>query len=78
MQPASPQPWTLFWPRSGEMPLPGRPSWPATSERLSSAWALAVPLVCWVTPMPQIRHEPENGGRAYQRAAWTMSAPGRR
>ena len=35
-----------------------------------------MPLVCWVIPMPQIRQEPANGGRAYQRAAWAMSAAG--
>ena len=56
------------------MPEPGKPIWPAASDRLSTAWALAVPLVCWVMPMPQIRHEPANGGRAYQRAACAMSS----
>ena len=56
------------------MPEPGKPICPAARERLSTAWALAVPLMCWVMPMPQIRHEPENGGRAYQRAARAMSS----
>jgi hypothetical protein len=74
MQPASPQPWTLFCPRSGEMPEPGKPICPAASDRFSTACALAVPLMCWVMPMPQMRHEPEKGGRAYQRAACAMSA----
>ena len=76
MHPASPQPWTLFWPRSGEIPEPGTPSCPVTSDRLRSECALWMPLVCWVIPMPQIRQEPANGGRAYQRAAWAMSAAG--
>ena len=29
---------------------------------MSSPWALAVPIVCWVMPIPHIRHEPLNGG----------------
>src|SRR6266545_1170502 len=76
MQPASPQPWTLFWPRRGEMPLPGKPICPATSERFRSACALWMPLTCWVMPIPQMRLEPANGGRAYQRAAWAMACEG--
>jgi hypothetical protein len=74
MHPASPQPCTLFWPRSGEIPEAGNPIWPAASERLSNACALAVPLMCWVMPMPQMRQEPANGGFAYQRAACAMSS----
>src|SRR5437762_523952 len=65
MHPASPHPWTLFWPRRGEMPLPGKPIWPATSDRFRTAWALWMPFVCCVMSMPQIRHEPANGGPAY-------------
>ena len=30
---------------------------------------MAVPFTCWVTPMPQMRQEPEKAGLAYQRAA---------
>src|SRR5216117_1459119 len=35
-----------------------------------------MPFVCWVTPMPQMRQERANGGRAYQRAAAAMSLAG--
>ena len=69
MHPASPQPCTLFWPLRGETPLPGLPICPVASARFRSAWTFAVPLVCCVIPMPQIRHEPLNGGFAYMRAA---------
>ena len=58
------------------MPLPGKPICPATSERFSSAWALWIPFVCWVMPMPQTRHEPAKAGFAYQRAARAMSSAG--
>ena len=62
----------------GETPLPGRPSCPVSSARLSTAWQLAVPCVCWVSPIPQTRHEPgrasagrsrRGGGDAKRRAA---------
>src|SRR6266511_1818152 len=76
MQPASPQPCTLFCPRSGEMPEPGKPSCPVTSDRFRSAWALWMPLMCWVMPMPHTRQDPAKGGRAYQRAAWAMTSAG--
>src|SRR5262245_39716376 len=72
MHPASPHPCTLFCPRSGEMPAPRKPSWPATSDRFKSEWALWMPLTCWVIPMPHTRQEPLNGRRAYRRV------PGRR
>jgi hypothetical protein len=58
------------------MPEPLKPIWPATRDRFSRACALAVPLMCWVMPMPQIRQEPAKGGRAYQRAAWAMASCG--
>ena len=76
MQPASPQPWTLFWPRSGEMPLPGLPAMPAASARLITPCALAVPFECWLMPMPQIMQEPLNGGLAKARAAAIRSVSG--
>ena len=37
---------------------------------------MAVPLTCWVMPMPQMRQEPEKAGLAYQRAASAMAACG--
>src|SRR5262249_38702588 len=76
MQPASPQPCTLFWPRSGEIPLPGLPAMPAANARLITPYALAVPLECWLTPMPQIMDEPTHGGLPNGRAAFTMSVSG--
>ena len=76
MAPASPHPCTLFWPRSGEMPDPAKPICPEASEKLSSACALAVPFVCWVMPMPQMRQEPAKAGFAYQRTACAMVSRG--
>ena len=35
-----------------------------------------MPFTCCVIPIPQIRHEPPHGGRAYQRAARAMSGAG--
>ncbi len=53
MRPASEAPCTLFWPRSGCRPVPGRPTWPQISESAIRQRALSVPWVCWETPMPQ-------------------------
>ncbi len=58
------------------MPEPGLPTCPVASARFTSAWALSVPDVCCVTPMPQSRHEPLNGGRAKVRAARRTSSAG--
>jgi len=43
-------PCTLFWPRSGLMPQPGRPYLPTTIARFDSAMTFWVPLVCSVMP----------------------------
>ena len=40
------------------MPAPRLPICPVRNERLSRLWQFGVPLVCWVIPMPQTRHEP--------------------
>ena len=72
-QPASPQPWTLFCPLNGEIPDPGLPNCPVSRARLSKLCALAVPFVCWVIPIPQIKHEPLNLGEAYNFAASKIS-----
>src|SRR6267154_1543324 len=53
MRPASDAPCTLFWPRSGCSPVPGRPIWPVISESAIRQRALSVPWVCCDTPMPQ-------------------------
>ena len=53
MRPASEAPCTLFWPRSGCSPVPGRPIWPVISASAIRQRALSVPWVCCDTPMPQ-------------------------
>src|SRR5665213_3557577 len=53
MRPASEAPCTLFWPRSGCSPVPGRPTWPQISDNAMRQRALSVPWVCCDTPMPQ-------------------------
>src|SRR5580658_2844750 len=53
MRPASEAPWTLFWPRSGCSPVPGRPTCPVTSAIAIRQRALSVPWTCWEIPMPQ-------------------------
>jgi hypothetical protein len=53
MRPASEAPWTLFWPRSGCRPVPGRPTWPQSSASEIRQRELSVPWMCWETPMPQ-------------------------
>ena len=44
-------PCTLFWPRSGLTPVPGRPIWPVSSARLATARTCSVPDECWVIPI---------------------------
>ena len=46
-------PCTLFWPRSGCSPLPGRPTLPVIAHSAIRQRALSVPVVCWEIPMPQ-------------------------
>ena len=53
MSPASEAPCTLFCPRSGCSPVPGRPTCPQISESAIRQRALSVPWVCCDTPMPQ-------------------------
>ena len=53
MSPASEAPWTLFWPRSGCSPDPGRPICPHISASEIRQRELSVPCTCWLTPMPQ-------------------------
>ena len=53
MRPASEAPCTLFWPRSGCSPVPGRPTWPVIIESAMRQRALSVPWVCCEIPIPQ-------------------------
>jgi len=53
MRPASEAPCTLFWPRSGCSPVPGRPTCPVVSASAIRQRALSVPCTCWLMPMPQ-------------------------
>ena len=53
MSPASEAPCTLFWPRSGCSPVPGRPTWPVIIESAMRQRALSVPWVCCEIPIPQ-------------------------
>ena len=53
IRPASLAPCTLFWPRSGCSPVPGRPIWPVMLASAIRQRTLSVPWVCWLTPMPQ-------------------------
>ncbi len=43
-------PCTLFWPRMGFTPQPGRPSLPAHMAMLESDMTPSVPVECSVTP----------------------------
>ncbi len=52
MPPMSALPCTLFWPRSGSMPAPGRPMLPVSSARFASAITDAVPCVSSERPRP--------------------------
>src|SRR3569832_974204 len=52
MRPASDAPCTLFCPRSGCRPVPGRPIWPVISASAMRQRALSVPCTCCDTPMP--------------------------
>ena len=49
----SDEPCTLFWPRRGCSPLPGRPTFPVIAHIAMRQRALSVPVVCWEMPMPQ-------------------------
>ena len=53
MRPASDAPCTLFCPRSGCSPVPGRPTWPQRSASEIRQRELSVPWMCWLIPMPQ-------------------------
>ena len=52
ISPASLAPCTLFWPRSGCRPVPGRPIWPVQVASAIRQRTLSVPCTCWLTPMP--------------------------
>ena len=49
----SPPPCTLFWPRSGLSPAPGRPTCPHNKARLINDNTLSTPLWCSVIPSVQ-------------------------
>ncbi|MOA34051.1 hypothetical protein D3C78_1553980 [compost metagenome] len=51
-EPMSQEPCTLFWPRSGFTPTPGRPMLPVTMARLAIAMTVVEPWLCSVTPRP--------------------------
>ena len=53
MRPASEAPCTLFWPRNGWSPVPGRPTCPVTKANAMRQRALSVPWMCCEMPMPQ-------------------------
>ena len=53
MSPASEAPCTLFCPRSGCSPVPGRPTWPVTMESAIRQRALSVPCTDCEIPIPQ-------------------------
>ena len=65
-------PCTLFWPRMGFTPQPGRPILPLTMAMLDSAITPSVPVECSVTPR-QYRMAARSA-RPYMRAAATRSA----
>ena len=48
--PMSQAPCTLFWPRSGLTPTPGRPMLPVSIDRLPIERTLSVPVVSSVMP----------------------------
>ena len=48
----SQEPCTLFWPRSGFTPTPGRPILPVSMARLAMAMTIVEPWLCSVTPSP--------------------------
>ena len=45
-------PWTLFCPRSGFTPTPGRPMFPVAIARLAIPITIVEPWLCSVTPSP--------------------------
>jgi hypothetical protein len=51
-EPMSQEPCTLFWPRSGFTPTPGRPILPVAIARLAMAITVVEPWLCSVTPRP--------------------------
>ena len=56
--PMSPPPWTLFWPRSGLMPLPYRPTCPVSRASEIRARTLSTALWCSVMPEGPADHRP--------------------
>ena len=42
MRPASEAPCTLFWPRKGCRPVPGRPTWPVIKASAIIFWGMGV------------------------------------
>ena len=52
-RPTSDAPCTLFCPRSGCSPVPGRPTCPVINESAMRQRALSVPWTCWEIPIPQ-------------------------
>jgi hypothetical protein len=51
--PTSHAPWTLFCPRNGLTPVPGRPKLPVSKARFASAWTLSTPCDDCVMPIAQ-------------------------
>jgi len=49
-EPMSHAPCTLFWPRSGFTPTPGRPRLPVTIARFAMPMTMVEPRLCSVTP----------------------------
>ena len=75
IKPASEAPWTLFCPRKGCRPVPGRPMLPVIRQREIRQRELSVPVVCWEIPIPQKIMAWST--RPYMRAAFRMSSGSR-
>ncbi len=65
-------PCTLFWPRSGFTPAPGRPTFPVSRARLAQPITPSEPSWCSVTPRPY--RSRARSAWAYSRAAASSSA----
>ena len=67
-------PCTLEWPRTQQVPAPGRPMWPPSRSEIHDIRMVATASRCWVRPIAQQRSSARE--RAMSRPARSISSRG--